>query len=109
MLLFLPTSVGHQMLGASWEGARSVLLPMILNSTLSLLSTGPKTALRALEDASRTLQVSTLGSVITVFGGGVNSFAAGVIGGAWGLTFGSLVSLVAWWLHFAGSIRRPAR
>jgi O-antigen/teichoic acid export membrane protein len=109
MLLFLPKTVGHQMLGASWEGARSVLLPMILYSTLSLLSTGPKIALRALEDASRTLQVSTLGSVITVFSGAVGSFAAGVIGGAWGLTFGSLVSLVAWWLHFAGSIRRPAR
>jgi uncharacterized membrane protein YeaQ/YmgE (transglycosylase-associated protein family) len=108
MLLFLPKTVGHQMLGASWEGARSVLLPIIVYSTLSLLSVGPQIALRALEDASHTLQASALGAVITVISGVVGSLMAGVIGGAWGLTFGSLVSVVAWWLHFAGSMGHRA-
>ena len=108
MLLFLPKTIGQQILGASWEGARSVLVPIILFATLTLLSTGPKIALRALEDASRTLQVSTLASVITVASAVAGSFAAGVIGGAWGLAFGGLVSVVAWWLHFASSMRQCA-
>jgi hypothetical protein len=46
--------------------------------------------------------------VITVISGVVGSLMAGVIGGAWGLTFGSLVSVVAWWLHFAGSMGHRA-
>jgi D-aspartate ligase len=108
MLFFLPTAIGQQILGASWDGARSVLVPIILFSTLTLLSTGPKIALRALEDASRTLQVSTFGAAITVSSAVVGAFAAGVIGGAWGLAFGGLVSVVAWWLHFAGSMQHSA-
>lgn len=46
ILLLLPDGVGRQILGASWEGVRPVLLPIALFSTLSLLSAGPQIALR---------------------------------------------------------------
>lgn len=41
----------------------------------------------------------------TVIGGIAGAFVAGAAGGAWGLAFGALVSMVTCWLHLVSAMR----
>lgn len=99
VLLLLPEVVGRQLLGESWPGARSVLLPIALSSILPLATTGPRVGLRALEEATRTLRASGIQSALTVGGGVTGAVLAGTVGAAWGLAFGTCLGTVAWWIE----------
>lgn len=107
-LLLLPNSVGGELLGESWPGARSVLLPIALSVIIPLATAGPRIGLRALEEASRTLRASGVQFALTIVGGGAGALLAGVIGAAWGLALGTGLAGIAWWLELVQATRQQA-
>jgi O-antigen/teichoic acid export membrane protein len=107
-LLLLPDSVGGGLLGESWPGARSVLLPIALSVIIPLAMAGPRIGLRALEEASRTLRASGVQFVLTIVGGITGALLGGVIGAAWGLALGACLAGIAWWLELIQATRQQA-
>ncbi|HEY6056535.1 MAG TPA: hypothetical protein VIV06_00810, partial [Candidatus Limnocylindrales bacterium] len=106
VVLLLPDAIGRGVLGASWDGAHAVLLPMAVMWVGPLLTLGPRIGLRALEEAARTLQVSSLQSVSTLIGGVVGALFGGTLGAAWGMAIGVILSIAAWWLQYRLALRR---
>jgi O-antigen/teichoic acid export membrane protein len=108
-LLLLPDSIGGQLLGETWPGARSVLLPISLSIIIPLISIGPRIGLRVLEDTSGTLRVSVMQAGLTIGGGVLGALAGGVTGAAWGLAAGFSLAAILWWIQFSSTTRRRAR
>ena len=109
-VLLLPGSVGSELLGESWPGAATVLLPVVLWSSAPLISAGQRIALRALEEATRTVRASAIQAVVTLVGGVAGSVVAGATGAAWGLVLGSVIATIVWWLELRRSMgERRAR
>lgn len=108
VLLLLPDSVGRQLLGESWPGARSVLLPIALSVIIPLATAGPRIGLRALEEATRTLHAAAVQFVLTVVGGICGALVGGVVGAAWGMALGTCLAGIAWWLELLRATRRQA-
>jgi O-antigen/teichoic acid export membrane protein len=107
-LLLLPESVGRQLLGESWPGARSVLLPIALSSIVPLAMAGPRIGLRALEEGTRTLRASGVQFVLTIVGGVTGALLAGTVGAAWGLALGTCVAGIAWWVELVHATNEQA-
>lgn len=103
-LLLLPDSIGREILGESWPGASAVLLPIILAGTAPLISAGQRIALRALEEATRTLRASAVQAIGMLVGGVAGSFVAGAVGAAWGIAFGTAVATIVWWVEMSRAI-----
>jgi len=108
VLLLLPDSVGLQLLGASWPGARSVLLPIALSIIIPLATAGPRIGLRALEEATRTLRASGVQFVLAILGGVTGALFAGTVGAAWGLALGMCLSGIAWWIELIQATQQQA-
>ena len=100
VLLLLPSSAGQTVLGASWEGARSVLVPVALAWAGLVATTGPIVGLRVLAAAQRTLRVSLLSSALIVGGGVAGAFIGGGAGAAWGLAAAMSLSASLWLWEF---------
>jgi O-antigen/teichoic acid export membrane protein len=109
VLLLLPDSIGRQLLGESWPGARSVLLPIALSVIVPLAIAGPRIGLRALEEATRTLRASVVQFVLTILGGVTGALAGGTVGAAWGLAVGTCLAGAAWWLELFWATREQRR
>jgi len=97
VVLLLPDAVGQEILGESWPGARSVLLPIALSIIIPLASVGPRIGLRALEEASRALRAGIAQFVLTLSGGIGGALIYGTVGAAWGLVLGT--SLAGVWMY----------
>lgn len=105
VLLLLPDSIGRELLGDSWAGARSVLLPITLSIVVTMGVTGPRIGLRALEAASATFRAGMIQFILTVVGGTGGAIAGGTVGAAWGLALGIGLSGIAWWLELVRAMR----
>jgi len=100
VLLLLPPAAGHAMLGASWEGARSVLVPMALAWAGLTATTGPIVGLRVLAAAQRTLRASLVSSALILGGGVAGAWIGGGVGAAWGLAIALSLSASLWFWEF---------
>jgi O-antigen/teichoic acid export membrane protein len=109
IVVLLPDSIGRQVLGATWDGAHTVLLPVTISMVVPLLSTGPRIALRALEEAGRTLQSSFFQTTFTVVGGIGGALMAGVVGAAWGLAIAAIGAVVVWWFNLSRAMGQHVR
>jgi O-antigen/teichoic acid export membrane protein len=107
-LLLLPDSVGRQLLGESWPGARSVLLPIALSTIIPLATAGPRIGLRALQEATRTLRASGVQFFLTILGGVTGALVAGTVGAAWGLALGTCLAGIVWWLELIQATHQQA-
>lgn len=108
VLLSLPLSAGRALLGATWDGARALVVPYTLYMLTLTASTGPTVGLTALEQV-RTLSVVRL-AFVPIFV--VAPVAAGALGGSsafvLGLAVVGLMMAVVWWIVFIAASRRPA-
>ena len=84
LVLILPGGIGRFALGANWEGARSLVLPLSIGTMGYGLIFGPVTGLRALAAAKRSLRARSVDSVMTrthrADGGGVRRRARSGLG-----------------------------
>jgi O-antigen/teichoic acid export membrane protein len=95
-LLFLPESLGRQLLGESWVGASAVLPWAIVLRTIASAADGPLLALRAVPDRRATLQIRGVASVGSLLAGAGGALFAGAVGGTVGLAIGAGIALPVW-------------
>src|SRR5207237_2898438 len=86
-----------------------VLLPVVVYSVATLLATGPRIGLRAMEEAPATLRAAGLQSVFTIVGGIGGALLGDVSTAAWGLAIGNCLALLVWWGESIAAMRRLRR
>jgi hypothetical protein len=100
VVLLIPRDVGESLLKANWDGARSLLVPLLVALSGYGLSFGAWTGLRALAAARRSLRARCIDGLLTVVFGVAGAYLAGATGVAWGYAAAWwLRSVNAWW-HF---------
>ena len=107
VLLLLPSNLGEALLGETWSGARTVILPLGLMNAFLGLQAGAAVGLRALAVMKRSLTSRTLSASATVGCGLIGSLTGGVTGAAWGMCAGGAIGAVAWWGQFLANERHP--
>jgi hypothetical protein len=96
--LALPRGIGELFLGANWEGARSLLLPLAVGATGLGATYGPYAGLYALAAAKRSLRARYIDAFATLIMALAGAAVAGALGAAWGLAIAAgLENPVAWW------------
>jgi hypothetical protein len=93
--VLLPDSIGEAILGDSWAGARSVLLPVALLNLILALSLAALTALRAAKAAKTSFRVRAFTSGMIVVFGCAGAVLDAASGAAWGIVLGSALGLIA--------------
>jgi O-antigen/teichoic acid export membrane protein len=103
--VLIPDSLGVQLLGDTWTGARDILWATIVAQAGAAASLGPGAMLYAMGRAKVTLGIHSLFAVL-VFSGGVGGvLLAGAPGAAWGFAVAFWATVPLWWSR----MRREAR
>lgn len=101
VLLVLPDSMGEELLGASWDGARQVMAAVGLAQCFIALALGGSLSAMAMGRADITLTVAALQAPLLLGLGLGGAFWLGVEGAAWGLAvaqgIGCVTILVLAW------------
>lgn len=103
--LLLPPEIGRALLGANWEPARGVLVPMAFVLAGTGVVSGAQTGLRALAAANRSLQARLVSAVLSPIAAITGAGLGGASLAAWGLAVVGAVSAVMWWWQFAIALR----
>jgi O-antigen/teichoic acid export membrane protein len=106
--LGLPDPIGRTVLGASWEPARTVLVPIIVSLTGLVISSGAMVGLRALGAADRILRVAVLTSAVTLAITSLGAWLGGASGAAWAMAAGSWFGAACTWVAFQVAEKRRA-
>jgi O-antigen/teichoic acid export membrane protein len=106
LMLLLPTRLGHQLLGSSWEPAHQLLVPVTLTMVNNGLIIAAITGLRALSAASTSLRAQLVSSSVTALGGLLGAGLGGASGAAWGTFLGSFIGVGYWWSQLRKELRR---
>jgi hypothetical protein len=107
LVLWLPSSVGRELVGPVWTSARPVVLPLGLGLAAIGILTGAGVGLRALADSRRSLRARMVVSPIIMISVLVGALARGAVGGAWGLAVGQGIAAVVFWVYFVNGRRDP--
>ena len=99
LFLSLPHSVGTRILGDSWDGARTMLLPVGAQIACTAVSTVAYLALR-LVDPRSTLPLRLWAAAAYLPGFFIGYYLNGVVGAVWGMACGSLVQAVLGCTHY---------
>jgi O-antigen/teichoic acid export membrane protein len=106
VLLALPESLGRELLGPSWEPARSVLLPLGLALAGQSLAAGPIVGLRVLADARASLRARLLDAPAGFLLASAGALLAGARGAAWGFAASGFFGAAIFAVGFARSVSR---
>ena len=99
-LLLLPTNAGEALLGESWAGASSVLLPIGVVMVAIGLTTGPRIGLKALRRADLLLRVTAVQAPFILVLGVAGAAIAGARGAAVGYAMAEVVGTSLIWVVF---------
>ena len=108
LLLMIPDSLGRSLLGATWDGAREVILPLGIALAALAASAGAGIGLRAMADAGASLRAKFVDASANIAAGITGAVVAGATGAAWGLAVGAASGTLAYWWSFRHSRRRRA-
>jgi O-antigen/teichoic acid export membrane protein len=106
VMLLLPVSLGHELLGPSWESSHGLLAITGMAITAAALTAGPLVGLRVLADAASSLKVRFIDSPVALILGVTGAILAGAPGAALGYMVSSFFSLVLFAVAFARSLAR---
>jgi hypothetical protein len=98
VILALPREAGELVLGANWDGARSLLPPLLIALIGYGASFGAWTGLRSLAAARLSLRARCIDGGCTILFGLTGAYFAGAMGVAWAYALtGCLRAVNAWW------------
>lgn len=97
ILATLPDWAGEALLGASWEGARTVILPVGLGLAGLGAGHGPSVGLRAFAAARSSLRVQTISTTIMIPSFVLGGWFAGAVGIALAFAISGWLSVPLWW------------
>ena len=105
LLLAVPDTVGHEVLGDTWPAAHELVVPYAVINAGVGVAAGALLALRIVAAASASLRLAVVVAGVTFAGGVTGATLWGTAGGVWGLTLGAWANAAgAWWL--VGRLRR---
>ena len=104
LVVFLPTAIGRFALGANWEGAKSLIIPLSVGVIGYGLSFGATTGLRSLAAAKRSLRARELSAVSSVFLVLSGASLGGASGAAWGFAMTGCLGVAYSWWHFTKAL-----
>jgi O-antigen/teichoic acid export membrane protein len=96
----IPSEIGTALLGPSWKGARSVVLPLAVSMSGLGAVMGSASALRALGAARRSLQARAVTTLLLAIGGIIGAIVGGAVGTALGMAAGYWIGAAFWWMQF---------
>ncbi len=105
LILVLPGGFGAWLLGSTWPGVRSILVPTVLGQLGATISIGPSVMIVAMDRSRRTFILSLLQSPMILVGGIGGVLIDGARGAAWGFALVFWVMAPIHWLV----LRREAR
>jgi O-antigen/teichoic acid export membrane protein len=108
ILVFLPESIGVDILGDNWDGAKSVMVGSGIVSVAVAFVMGASLGLKALRRADKMLRVTYLQAPLMLGLGAVLGWRYGAPGAAYGFAIAQVFGLVVCWYIFlqANSERR---
>ncbi|WP_369137170.1 hypothetical protein [Modestobacter versicolor] len=108
LLQLVPDGLGTELLGDTWPGASSVLLPLSLASAAAGACMGPAIVIYAMGQARRTFLLHAFEAplVIACTGGGVH--LGGTVGAAWGMALSMTVMVPLWAWQLRVLLTTPA-
>lgn len=105
VVVLMPDSWGEAALGATWDGAKPLLIYFAIAQVANGVRVAPERAIRALGEANRTLQarliVSLLGLGFQLFG----AVVAGVMGVAVATAVLKPLQCMVWWWYYRAAAR----
>jgi O-antigen/teichoic acid export membrane protein len=104
VLILLPEATGEALLGATWEGAQSVMFPMALAMAGSGIAIGAGVGLRAMLENRRATKARVIISILSVGAAIGGAAIGGAAGAAWGIALISLLSGAVWWVELDRAI-----
>ncbi|HEY5879957.1 MAG TPA: hypothetical protein VIU11_13680 [Nakamurella sp.] len=108
LLLLLPDGWGEQLLGASWTGAQSVLLPTCVLAVSAAVAAGPVTMLYGMGLARVTLGVNLIRAPMLLVALLVAIPLWDAVGAAWALAAVETALLPIWFLRLRRELARTA-
>jgi O-antigen/teichoic acid export membrane protein len=93
----LPDWFGQRLLGAAWQPAAALLVPITAMIALQGVWSAAWTGLRAMGAARRSLRAQLLGASAFLVGALAGAAINGAAGAAWGSAAGNLVACCIWW------------
>jgi hypothetical protein len=106
VLRIIPSSLGVTLLGDTWTGASSVLVPVALASAAASLKLGPVVFLYGRGLARRTFPLVSTLAVLAVVLMAAGAWVGQAPGLAWGLLIAQLVVVPLWFLQLRSVLRR---
>lgn len=100
ILLALPSSFGRELLGPTWDGARSLILPVTLTTGAYGVTMGAAAGVRSLAAVRESLRARVTVAVATVTAATAGAVATGARGAAWGITAATWLGALLWWRGF---------
>lgn len=107
LLLLLPHSVGEQLLGDTWQQARSLIAGTTAGMAAVGAGAGGFIGMRVLEDAKANLRVRVISGVLTIALGVMGAVVAQAEGAVWALAIGQASAGVGAWVAFLRRFRTP--
>lgn len=104
--LLLPDRAGQTLFGASWDGVRTLLVPVGVGVLGGAVAGGGMAGLRALSAAQATLRARVIGLPVLVAAPLVGA-TAGARGFAFGLAAATWAGAAIWWWQFERALRAP--
>lgn len=102
-LLLLPASVGEDVLGDSWDGARSVMIGTgIVQISVSIVL-GASLGMKALRRADQLLRVTVIQAPLIIGFGCIGAWQWGIVGAANGFGLAQFVGTILSWYYFRGA------
>lgn len=105
----LPDGLGQALLGASFEPARPLILPVALFLASTGVNIGALAGLRGLDAVDRSLRARLRTSPMLVGCGALGAVLGGASGAAAGLALANWVASVLWWRVLIGAARAGRR
>jgi len=97
VILLFPDLLGPTLLGDSWPGASTVIVPIALAMAARSAAFGARMGLAAIGAGRVLLRWTVVEAVVTVGAGIIGVLVAGAPGAAWGMVVGGATVIVPWW------------
>jgi O-antigen/teichoic acid export membrane protein len=106
ILVMLPDFIGRELFKASWDGVRSVLLPMGLFSTVAGTCMGPAMVVIAIGQAKRSFRLTLMEFPLILTLMPIGAFMGGAPGAAWGQFVAQAVQVPFWFWTLRKALRQ---
>jgi len=109
VLLVLPGSWGEHLLGDTWTGAKSVMLPMCLAALAASLGAGPTATLYGMGLVRATFNINVVRAALNIVLLAIGISIWGASGAAWALAITEIVLLPLWFVRLRIALQTGER